>query len=75
MRSALFLPDVSRLCILFCNFTVRKELFIYSEIDKEFFPDNKVGSNTPKFFDSRCNLCLEEKIQIMLYQDPEKLSN
>ena len=32
-------------------------------------------SNTPKCFDSRCNLCLEEKIQIMLYADPEKLLN
>ena len=30
-------------------------------------------SNTPKCFDSRCNLCLEEKIQIMIYPDPEKL--
>ena len=28
-------------------------------------------SNTPKCFDSRCNLGLEEKIQIMLYPDPE----
>ena len=26
-------------------------------------------------FDSRCNLCLEEKIQIMIYPDPEKLLN
>ena len=33
------------------------------------------GSNTLKSFDSRCNLCLEEKIQIMIYQDPEKLLN
>ena len=32
-------------------------------------------SNTPKCFDSRCNLCLEEKIQIMIYPNPEKLSN
>ena len=32
-------------------------------------------SNTPKCFDSRCNICLEEKIQIMLYPDPEKLLN
>ena len=31
-------------------------------------------SNTPKYFD-RCNLYLEEKIQIMLYPHPEKLSN
>ena len=30
---------------------------------------------TPKCFDSRCNLCLEEKIQIMIYPDPEKLLN
>ena len=30
-------------------------------------------SNTPKCIDSRCNLCLEEKIQIMIYPDPEKL--
>ena len=32
-------------------------------------------SNTLKCFDRRCNLCLEEKIQIMLYPDPEKLLN
>ena len=32
-------------------------------------------SNTPKCFDNRCNLCLEEKIQIMIYPDPEKLLN
>ena len=32
-------------------------------------------SNTPKCFDSRCNMCLEEKIQIMIYPDPEKLLN
>ena len=32
-------------------------------------------SNTPKGFDSRCNLCLEEKIQIMIYPDPEILLN
>ena len=32
-------------------------------------------SNTRKCFDSRCNLCLEEKIQIMIYPDHEKLLN
>ena len=32
-------------------------------------------SNTPNYFDSRCNLCLEEKIQIMLYPDLDKLLN
>ena len=32
-------------------------------------------SNTPKGFDGRCSLCLEEKIQIMMYQLPEKLLN
>ena len=32
-------------------------------------------SNTQKFFDSRCNLCLEEQIQIMIYPDPDKLLN
>ena len=32
-------------------------------------------SNTPKCFDSRCNLCLEGKIQILLYPEPEKLLN
>ena len=32
-------------------------------------------SNTPKCFHSRCNQCLEEKIQIMIYLDPEKLLN
>ena len=32
-------------------------------------------SNTPKCFDRRYNLCLEEKIQIMLYPQPEKLLN
>ena len=30
-------------------------------------------SNTPKCFDRRCNLCLQEKIQIVIYPDPEKL--
>ena len=32
-------------------------------------------SNTPKCFDSRCDLYLEEKIQIMIYPDPDKLLN
>ena len=32
-------------------------------------------SNTLKYFDSRCNLCLEEKIQIMIYPAPENLLN
>ena len=32
-------------------------------------------SITPSYFDSRCNLCLEEKIQIMLYIDPVNLLN
>ena len=32
-------------------------------------------SNTLKCFDSRCSLCLEEKIQILLYREPEKLIN
>ena len=32
-------------------------------------------SNTPICFDGRCNLCLEEKIQIMLYPDPSNLLN
>ena len=27
-------------------------------------------SNTSKYFESRCNLCLEEKIQIIIYPDP-----
>ena len=32
-------------------------------------------SATPSCFDGRCNLCLEEKIQIMLYADPGNLLN
>ena len=32
-------------------------------------------SNTPKCFDGRCNLCLEEKIQIITYSVPENLLN
>ena len=32
-------------------------------------------SNTQKCFNCRCNLCLEEKIQIMIYPEPEKLLN
>ena len=32
-------------------------------------------SNTPCCFDGRCNLNLEEKIQIMLYPDPGNLLN
>ena len=32
-------------------------------------------SNTPECFDSRCNLCLEENIQIMIYPDTKKVLN
>ena len=32
-------------------------------------------SNAPKYFDSRCNICLEEKIQIMIYPNPENSLN
>ena len=32
-------------------------------------------SNTPKCFDSRCNLCFEEKMHILLYPELEKLLN
>ena len=32
-------------------------------------------SNTPKSFDSKCNLCLEEKIHILLFPEPKKLLN
>ena len=32
-------------------------------------------SNTSKCFDNKCNLCLEEKIQILLYPEPGKLLN
>ena len=32
-------------------------------------------SNTLKSFNGRCSLCLEEKIQIMTFQVPEKLLN
>ena len=32
-------------------------------------------STTPSFFDGRCYLGLEEKIQIMVYFDPVKLLN
>ena len=32
-------------------------------------------STTPSCFDGRCHLCLEEKIQIMLYFDPLNLLN
>ena len=28
-------------------------------------------SNTPKSFDSRCNLCLEEKMHILLFPEPK----
>ena len=32
-------------------------------------------SNTPMSFDSRCNPCLDEKMHILLYPEPEKLLN
>ena len=31
-------------------------------------------SNTPKSFNSRCNLCLEEKMHIFLFPEPKKLN-
>ena len=32
-------------------------------------------SSTPKSFDSRCNLCLEEKIHILFFPEPKILLN
>ena len=32
-------------------------------------------SSTPKSFDCRCNLCLEEKIHILLFPEPKTLLN
>ena len=32
-------------------------------------------SNTPKSFDSRCNLGLEEKMHILLFPEPKKVLN
>ena len=32
-------------------------------------------SNTSKSFDSRCNLCLEKKMNILLFPEPKKLLN
>ena len=32
-------------------------------------------SSTPKSFNSRCNMCLEEKIHILLFPEPKKLLN
>ena len=32
-------------------------------------------TNTPNSFDGRCNLCLEEKIHILMHKWPDKLLN
>ena len=32
-------------------------------------------SNTPNSFDGKCNLCLEEKIHILIHKWPDKLLN
>ena len=37
--------------------------------------ENTNRNNTPSCFDGGCNLCLEEKIQIMLYPDPGNVLN
>ena len=34
-----------------------------------------IKSNTPNSFSGRCNLCLEEKIYVLLYKWPDKLLN
>ena len=45
--------------------------------DKGLTPDIQWSklkrSSTPKSFDSRCNLCLEEKIHILLFPEPIKI--
>ena len=47
--------------------------------DKGLTPDIQWSilkrSSTQKSFDSRCNLCLEEKIHILLFPEPKKLLN
>ena len=47
--------------------------------DKGLTPDIQWSilkrSSTPKSFDSRCNLCLEEKIHILLFPEPRELLN
>ena len=47
--------------------------------DKGLTPDIQWSilkrSSTPKSFDSRCNLCFEEKIHILLFPEPKKLLN
>ena len=47
--------------------------------DKGLTPDIQWSilkrSSTPKSFDSRCNLCPEEKIHILLFSEPKKLLN
>ena len=35
----------------------------------------KKKTNTPNSFNGRCNLCLEEKIYILIYKWPDKLLN
>ena len=47
--------------------------------DKGLTPDIQWSilkrSSNPKSFDSRCNLCLEEKIHILLFPEPKKKKN
>ena len=59
---------------LFKHFRSLKNKGLTSEI-QWFILKKSNTPNTPKCFDSRCNLCLEEKIQIMIYPDPEKMLN
>ena len=57
--------NASEVYWLICD--VYKEVLSYIYILKR--------SSTPKSFDSRCNLCLEEKIHILLFPGPKKLLN
>ena len=54
-------------------------ILIWGLKDKGLTPDIQWSilkrSSTPKSFDSRCNLCLEEKIHILLFPEPKKLLN
>ena len=56
-----------------------KELNVTIIQSNKLFKKNKETvlkkSNTPKSFDNKCNLCLEEKIHILLFPEPKKLLN
>ena len=75
---SLLKEDLWLLCLAFHRYTALSKHY-WGLKNKGLTPDIQWSilkrSSSPKSFDSRCNLCLEEKIHILLLPEPKILLN